>query len=654
MRRLLAFAITLLILTGSAWANAEQRRVDATAITEWPLSLTEYLSVLEDPGGKLTISDVRQSALAARFTGGHSPAEALALGFTESAVWLRLVLRNDTSEVVQRILEIAIARHSSVQFYFPVVSDDGTRYELIDTGYARSFADRPYKHRFFVFPFVIPEKSEQTVFLRFQGPDGMDIPARLWAPSAFHQHERDDYMVQAVYLGMVLSMVAFNLLLSFALRDINYLLYVAFVSFVALNVVAANGLGFQYLWGNSPQIAMKGTLIFSAAGLASLTLFARRMLDTRKHTPRIDVWLKVFVATQVIAMAGLWFAFSEFLQPALLSAVPGVGLILLSALFVARHNRRSATLFIAAFGVICIAGVVAVMRSFAILPTTFLTSNGIQIGSAIEMILLAFALADRYNQLRHEKESAQHAALTAKTEALRAEQKVVETLRESERLLEGRVAQRTADLSSTIEQLKQTQAELVQAEKLASLGSLVAGVAHELNTPLGNALTTSSALDYATAEFRRVVESGEVRRSTFNRYAEAAGEMSALILKSCQRAATLVSSFKQVAVDQTTEQRRQFDLSTLINDNVAALRPGFRHLPWQIVNDVKPGLTCDGYPGALGQVIACLVQNAVAHAFEGRESGTLRISAELDKTSVKLIAIDDGKGMSPQVLSHIF
>lgn len=187
--------------------------------------------------------------------------------------------------------------------------------------------------------------------------------------------------------------------------------------------------------------------------------------------------------------------------------------------------------------------------------------------------------------------------------------------------LEERVAQRTAALSSTISDLKRTQADLVQAEKLASLGSLVAGIAHELNTPLGNALVSASTLKDTMVKMQTDIAQGQLRRSALEAFLANGAEIADLVLRSSARAAELVSSFKQVAVDQTSEQRRIFELATLVNDVVTTIRPKFRHEPWVVEIDIPSGIQCDSYPGPLGQIVSNMVNNAIVHAFSSLQPG---------------------------------
>jgi C4-dicarboxylate-specific signal transduction histidine kinase len=281
------------------------------------------------------------------------------------------------------------------------------------------------------------------------------------------------------------------------------------------------------------------------------------------------------------------------------------------------------------------------------LPTNVVTVNALQWGGAVEMILLAFALADRLQTMRKEKAQAQH-------DALLAERKAVEVLRASERLLEANVAARTQELSDTVVRLRQTQSDLVEAEKLASLGSLVAGIAHEMNTPIGNALVAVSTLDDEARSVSGQVATGAIRRQVLQQFFDQASELAQVALRSCHRAAKLITSFKQVAADQTSEVRRGFSLQSVVDDHLATLRPSLAGARWQIECEVPGDIECDSFPGPLGQVIVGLVQNAGLHAFEGDRAGTLRITAQTVGDEVELQFADDGAGMSPETLAHVF
>ena len=217
------------------------------------------------------------------------------------------------------------------------------------------------------------------------------------------------------------------------------------------------------------------------------------------------------------------------------------------------------------------------------------------------------------------------------------------------------LANARSELEARIQELQHTQAELVEVEKLASLGALVAGVAHELNTPIGNAVMSASTLESNMRTMQKAINEGQLRKSAFTAFFRDGAQLSELIMRSCERAARLISSFKQVAVDQTSEQRRSFDVHEVMLDIVETLQPTFRSHHWAIEVDVPGGLRCDGYPGPLGQVITNLIQNAVVHAFAGRPHGLLQIRS-IPRTDawVELHFIDDGHGMDATTLARIF
>jgi PAS domain S-box-containing protein len=217
--------------------------------------------------------------------------------------------------------------------------------------------------------------------------------------------------------------------------------------------------------------------------------------------------------------------------------------------------------------------------------------------------------------------------------------------------LENRVAERTRELEAANASLSQAMEQLVQREKLASLGSLVAGVAHELNTPIGNALTVSTALNDIHREFAGELASGAMKRSTLDRFVAENSEATALIERNLQRAAALISHFKQVAVDQASVRRREFDLAALVEDVLSTLSPRLKRSPHRIDVDIPPGLVLESYPGPLEQVLTNLVENSLVHGFEPGRAGVIRISAEAQGTHIRLRYADDGQGI-PAALRH--
>ena len=204
-------------------------------------------------------------------------------------------------------------------------------------------------------------------------------------------------------------------------------------------------------------------------------------------------------------------------------------------------------------------------------------------------------------------------------------------------------------------ELQQTQSDLIQAEKLASLGQLVAGVAHEINTPLGIALTTATLIGEEVKEFGEAAESGKLQRSVFQRFVQRMGEGSQLMFANLTRAADLVHSFKQVAADQASGERRSFDMKLWLQDLLTSLTPVLRKCCHQVAIDCRPGLEVDTYPGALAQVLTNLLMNAVAHAYGDGQCGNLSIEVGEPRPDwVRIVFADDGRGIPAENIGKVF
>jgi PAS domain S-box-containing protein len=220
--------------------------------------------------------------------------------------------------------------------------------------------------------------------------------------------------------------------------------------------------------------------------------------------------------------------------------------------------------------------------------------------------------------------------------------------------LEERVKERTQELSGALDRLTATQSELVRAEKMSALGSLVAGIAHELNTPIGNSLTVASTLQDHTNTFTSEMAKG-LTRSRLDEFVGNIRQGAGILMRGLHQAAELVASFKQVAVDQTSLNRRRFALNDMVHEILLTLGPGLRKTTHTVQQLVPENITLESYPGPLGQVITNLVNNAVIHAFDGRENGRITITAEMkDPAWVELTVKDDGAGIAQAHIAKVF
>jgi signal transduction histidine kinase len=224
------------------------------------------------------------------------------------------------------------------------------------------------------------------------------------------------------------------------------------------------------------------------------------------------------------------------------------------------------------------------------------------------------------------------------------------SLREAAESLE----RRNEALTRALEDLRNTQDELVRQEKLASLGGLVAGIAHEINTPLGICVTATSHVQGELKKWQRDYAAGNFDRARFEAMLAELEVAMRILEKNTRRGAELVQSFKQIAVDQSSGHRRVFDLSDYLDEILLSLRPKLKQFAGTVTVDCPANLHLDSYPGALSQVVTNLVMNALLHAFEGRAAGTVAIRAERSGDDVVLSVSDDGVGMPPADLNRFF
>jgi predicted ATPase/signal transduction histidine kinase len=220
--------------------------------------------------------------------------------------------------------------------------------------------------------------------------------------------------------------------------------------------------------------------------------------------------------------------------------------------------------------------------------------------------------------------------------------------------LEQLVEQRTSELSQTLEDLKSAQNKLVESEKMAALGGLVAGVAHEINTPIGIGITAASLLAEKVTQFCEIYTKGSIKRSELEKFLDTAMQSSNMILANLTRAADLIHSFKEVAVDQSSELKRTFQLKKYLEEILISLTVKLRTTKHKIEINGDENILLDGYPGVLCQIVTNLVMNSLLHAYDPDDAGVMAFDFMLDGDRLIFEYTDNGKGITPENLSKIF
>jgi len=417
------------------WWCGPALALDAAALPHGALSLTPYLTVLEDPQATLDFDSARHRAAEFRSTGKAD--EALSFGYTRSAYWLRVSLHNPTGRSLDRMLEISNARLSDIQFYRP---DAHGRYSVQRTGSAQPYATRPYSNRYYVFSLELAPHAEEVIYIRVWSEGAKLIPVTLWEPIAYAAYERQDYLAQGAYFGTAVAMMLFNLVLFLTLRDRLYLLYIGFVFCAVIALASQNGLAHEWLWpGMGGSWPNKLASIGFSLSAAMLTIFMRRMIQTRQVVPRLDVILRVLIAFFLAGPLFTIFFYVETAAPIGLAWAICSPLIMLIGVVCALKRQRSAYYFTAAFLLLLIGNASSSLAALGMLPHNPLTNYGPQVGSCFEMLMLAFALADRVHVMRRQ--------------AIAAQANLIAGLQTSERMLELRVEQRTHELQTANDHL---------------------------------------------------------------------------------------------------------------------------------------------------------------------------------------------------------
>lgn len=397
------------------------------------------IRVLTDPGGALTISQVRQ--LQADF---QMPLrEDLSYGYRSGAMWLYLQVK-----ATERARWWWLFTYPSLdRLTLYIESSQGIR--QLESGDMVALASRALVHRQAVFPLDLAADEVTTLWLRVESQGSMTLQNQLISNDEFIGLTADAYLAPALYFGALLALAGYNLLLFLVLRENVFLWYVLFVLCFGVGSASLNGLGAVYLWPGALELSNRMLpLGFTSASLMAV-LFTRAFLDTARFSP---AWEKLLRPISLLMMVAVGFAASMPVQQALI-VMSLIGIIVVLALTLCAiqsvlNRAPGARLFALAWSMLLLGTIVMSLRNLGLLPSNFFTINAMQLGSALEMLLVSFGLAARFNQLKLQHSQAQQ-------QALDAQQQLVQQLREHENQLAQKVAERTAELEQMNGKLQQ-------------------------------------------------------------------------------------------------------------------------------------------------------------------------------------------------------
>ncbi|MBW0149212.1 sensor domain-containing diguanylate cyclase [Marinobacter sp. CAU 1620] len=378
--------------------------------------------------------------------------DSISFGYGKDVYWFRVTLDNAAPQAIQTFVEIGYPVLDRIEVYINPMSS-GT--EPLILGDKQHFSERPIDHRNFVVPLNLAAGERARVFLRVETTSSMQVPLIWWDRDSFFSAEQSRTMFEGIYYGIVLVMVLYNLFVFMAVGERSFLHYVGYITAMPLFIASLHGVAFQYLWPGATWWNDQSIIVFLNLAVLFGGTFSIRFINvTRENHPRFNRWtVAVIIVAGALAAAGLLIPYKFLILPTILVAFVGCSTMLI--LSIIRWYRRdpAARYYTLAWVFMLFGGIVLALSKFTVLPRNLLTENATQVGSALGVILLSIALADRLDREKRRAFQAQQRLLSEERKARMAQEKSLRVQREANTLLEERVHARTRDLKSLNDQL---------------------------------------------------------------------------------------------------------------------------------------------------------------------------------------------------------
>lgn len=583
------------------------------------------------------------------------------LGTTSAAYWMRFELVNRSPE--QRIF--LNVDHPEIDELDVYLVHPGNVVLVASTGQARPTRNGQGTPKEYAFHLNVPISATATVLIRAKSNKQLQLPVRLTTDLEFNRVRSLKYLAFGGYIGIMLVMALYNLFVYFSTRDRSYLIYVLYILSIALAQLTFVGIGQFYLWPDQTWWAQRASVMLTLMSALAASAFMRSFIDTKRFAPKLDQWLPAWYGFLIIT-AVIYATVDPVLGYQLDQVATGsFATFMFATAVVARKNRsRQATFFLLAWSTFLVGVVIYVMKDVGILEYNYFTIYTMPVGSAMEAVLLSFGLADRINTLRKEKERSQADALAASLENQRI-------IREQNAMLEEQVTKRTQDLQESNEHLKRTQTQLVNAEKMASLGQLTAGIAHEINNPI-NFITSNimplkrniseivevmqeyRALEpQAAAEGLKKLKDRE-KKLGIDESIEELEDIIGSISEGSKRTAEIVRGLRNFSrLDE--DDLKDADLHDGLQNTLALLAPNLRDkVNVKTAFGAIPLVEC--FPGKVNQVFMNVLTNAIQATLVRQDITDREILVTTSRADdhVKIDISDNGVGMSEAVQARMF
>jgi len=652
--------LTILLSSGIAYGESVDFRGGA-------LLISKYLEIYEDKTSNLTFNQV------SKVKGfQQSKDETPNMGLSQSAFWIRFSVTNNSQRPLI-FLELAHPLIHSCELY----KIDGSNSQTEGYQETDAFGKRSVQYQNLVLNLKIQPGSTANYYLKIKGANQVIFPLMIRDQENLSEYSLLIESINGCFAGIILVMVLYNLFIYFSTRDKSYLFYVLYVLSVGLAQIALSGYGFKYLWPNIPQFNAVSTIYFSGFAGVFAMLFVKNFLQLDEKWPFgvyiLNLNILLYSSTGLLNLAG--FELLSFRAVDVAGGIGSLGLLVIG-IKLSREGYRPARLFLIAWTIFLFGLVLLVLRNVNVLPYNTFTSYTMQLGSILEVVLLSIALADKINIFKREREESQE-------EALRISKENERIIREQNISLEGKVKERTTtllktneELNDTLTKLKDAQSQLIESEKMASLGQLTAGIAHEINNPINFVSSNIKPLRRdiddlmqilaiyddlnnvdSLADIKEKLEKVENLKTELDLdYLKTELEM---LLKGMEEGASrtveIVKGLKIFSRLDDTDLN-QVNVNEGLESTLVLLNYQLGNIG--VVKDLGSIPNVEGYGGKLNQVFMNILSNSI-YALQNKSlPGTqLKIWVQTytrDDDHICISLRDNGSGMTPEVKAKIF
>ena len=592
--------------------------------------------------------------------------------FTEANIhhWIRFDLVNHTRS---NRLFLSIQTPALPEMTLYKVAGAGL-VRLAREGARFHFADRQVDDVNFSVDLDLPRGDTAQYYLSIVSDRPLVLPLLVGTKAAVDRASDANVFTIGTYCGILLVIFFYNLFIYFSVNDRSYLTYILYVFFLGMAQVTSSGFGFRYFWPEHPEWNRYIIVFFSSMVCISAVIFATDFLQIRKYTPKVMYAIGYFLVTYLLAIIFNLTGLSKISYNIL--DVNGIlmGLVLIpTSSYIAKKGFRAAYFYLVAWTLLFLGIIAYVLKNFGVLPSNQFTNYALYIGSSLEAMLLSIALGDKINILKKEKEVTQAQALAVSLENERL-------IREQNLILEAKVHERTLELedsnyslNNTLEHLKAAQSQLVEAEKMASLGVLTAGIAHEINNPINFVKSNIKPLQldirdlweiigqYESLDLQQDVSEQIVQINAYKKQIDIPyikNEISSLlqgIEDGAVRTAEIVKGLRTFSrLDET--ELKNVSLHEGLDSTLILLRSSMPS-NIQVIRDYEAVPSIECFPGKLNQVFMNIMSNAL-YAMDKKHSGQTEYltvgTAPYDEDHVLVRIADTGIGMPDSVRDKIF